>query len=145
MGIRRSRSLERLCDELEDRIETEKHQRRLWYVESQTLPVICHLNFTLPTEPKETQVRKYPRKVESLEETCVDYEGTILNSENPSSNLKLRSYFLSVLICCNADADHFIFSTSSELDQLRTETQTALSGSASAAPRAANVISLNNL
>ena len=33
--------------------------------------------FLHPTEAKEAQVREHLRKVESLEETCVDYEGTI--------------------------------------------------------------------
>ena len=35
------------------------------------------LIFFHPTEAKEAQIREHLRKVESLEETCIDYEGTI--------------------------------------------------------------------
>ncbi|KIM47423.1 hypothetical protein M413DRAFT_439091 [Hebeloma cylindrosporum] len=94
-------ALKELSDELEENhMETEKQ-----------------LNEDL--EAKEAQVREYLRKVEVLEETCVDYEGTIQQFRE------------------------LVLQLQTELDQLRTETQTAQSESASAASRAANVMSLN--
>ena len=139
--------MKELCDEPEDHIETESAERRLWCVEFQTLPVICRLNFILPTDAKEAQVREHLRKVKGLEETCVDYEGAILTTipriRLPTSNV--RSYFLSVLICYNADSDHLFFLTPSPLDQLRMEIRTGQSESVSAASRAAHGMSLNKL
>ncbi|KDR85814.1 hypothetical protein GALMADRAFT_234908 [Galerina marginata CBS 339.88] len=70
-------------------------------------------------EAKDTQLREHVRKIEALEETCLDYENTI-------------GQFRELVMQLQGDLDH-----------LRTETQTAQSESASAASQAANVMSLN--
>jgi dynactin 1 len=106
------------------------------------LPVIRRLIFFHPTEAKEVQVREHLRKIESLEETCVDYEGTIQQFRELVLQLQMFVPIYFLLAATLMVTLSFSF-TSSELDQLRTETQTAQSESASAASRAANVMSLN--
>ncbi|KAF9478081.1 dynactin [Pholiota conissans] len=93
--------LKQLSEELEENhVETEKQ-----------------LNEDL--EAKQSVIREHARKIESLEETCQDYEGTITQFRD------------------------LVMQLQTDLDQLRTQTQTAQSESASAASQAANVMSLN--
>ena len=72
-------ALKELSDELEENhMETEKQLNEdLGASNFIILPMTRCLIFFHPTEAKEAQIREHLRKVESLEETCVDYEGTI--------------------------------------------------------------------
>jgi len=92
-------------------------ERGPWCIEFQNLPVTRCIIFFHPTEAKEAQVREHLRKVESLKETCVDYEGTIQ---------QFRELVLLAMLVLS-------FVTSSEPDQLHTDTQTVSSESASVA------------
>jgi len=84
-------ALKELSDELEENhMETGTAEWRPWCVEFQNSSGIWYLNFFSPTEAKEAQVREHLRKVESLEEVCVDYEGTIQQFREPV--LQLRTF-----------------------------------------------------
>ncbi|KAF8893676.1 dynein associated protein-domain-containing protein [Gymnopilus junonius] len=94
-------ALKELSDELEENhMETEKQLQE-------------------DLDAKEAEMRDLQRKIEGLEETCVDYEGTMQQFRE------------------------LVMQLQSDLDQMRTQTQTAQSESASAATQAANVMSLN--
>ena len=109
-------ALKELNDELEENhIETEKA-----------------LNEDL--ERKETEIRDHVRKIEILEEACVDLEGTIEQFRDLVLRLqKYASFFLSSLTK----------ELPSELTDLRTQTQTFQTESQTAASQTAAILSQN--
>ncbi|KAF9567724.1 dynactin [Agrocybe pediades] len=76
-----------------------------------------HLNEEI--EAKEAQIRENLRKIGALEESCLDYENTIQQFRE------------------------LVMQLQTDLDQLRMQTQTAQTESATAVSQAANIMSLN--
>lgn len=87
---------------------------------------------------KDAQIREYLRKVEGLEEACLDLEGTIGQFRDLVMQLQRfvmlhsRSLFLTPV--------PLVYS---ELDSLRTQTQSAQDASQTAASQTAAMMSLN--
>jgi hypothetical protein len=92
--------------------------------------------FRMP-EAKDMQIREHLRKTESLEEACVDLEGTIGQFRELVMQLQ---QFVRLLLSWR----HFHPPGSfSELDSLRTQTQVAQTESQTAASQSAAMMSLN--
>jgi hypothetical protein len=74
-------ALKELSDELEENhMETEKQLHEdlgLWNFIMISSDTLSHNFFFRLEEVKEAQIREHLRKVEGLEEICIDYEGTI--------------------------------------------------------------------
>lgn len=90
------------------------------------------------TESKETQLREHVRKIESLEDACLDLEGTIEQFRDLVLRLQ-KSVFAHVCPSAYSRSQ----TLHSELNDLRNQTQTAQSESATAASQTAQMMSLN--
>jgi hypothetical protein len=91
---------------------------------------------TVTSETKEAQIREHVQKIDSLEDACQDLDNTI--GQFRELVMQLQRYFpLHGIHLLHTDM------ISSELDNLRTQTQTARNESASAASQTAAMMSLN--
>ncbi len=71
-------ALKELSDELEENhVETEKQLYEDIGALAVNLYRCLSIPFVLSTEQRDTLTREYHRKIDSLEEACLDYDGTI--------------------------------------------------------------------
>jgi dynactin 1 len=96
-----------------------------------------HVHFL--AEQRDGQIREYQRKIDTLEETCLDYENTIQQFRELVMQLQkcVLLFFPKNVQFKNP------YLNKSDLEQLRTQSQTAQTESATAVSQAATAMSLN--
>jgi dynactin 1 len=131
-------ALKELSDELEENhAETEKQLYDDIGKRPTYLQMISYTTQFL-AEQRDVQIREHQRKIDALEETCSDYESTI--QQFRELVMQLQKY---VLAHFSNKCDLTFLFPRSDLEQLRTQSQTAQTESATAVSQAATVMSLN--